>query len=331
MIQKNRSQWTKEEDEFLIKNFMSLQYKEIALILNKSERNVSTRVKFLGFKKRKIIEWTLEDEKFLIENYKKINNKKIASLINKTKLHITIKCKELNIYQENKYKLNENFFKIWTADMAYILGFIYADGYLKKNNKCFGIGIGLSSKDRYILEKFLNKLECNCPIFDFKKIQKSGYISDISKIEIYSNKFSESLEELGVIKNKSCIITWPEKLPEIFKYDFIRGFMDGDGCVGINYRKDKISSLRLAFVGGETFLKSLLKEINKDFNTKINFSKTKFIETKNTNFGKIEFTKDTKNILDKIYENVNNKKSELFLKRKYEIYLKFKEYKNESI
>jgi hypothetical protein len=30
----------------------------------------------------------------------------------------------------NRKKVNENFFKTWTPDMAYVLGFMYADGAL---------------------------------------------------------------------------------------------------------------------------------------------------------------------------------------------------------
>ena len=40
---------------------------------------------------------------------------------------------------KRKYDINENYFKTWSNNMAYILGFIAADGVIQKENQCVSI------------------------------------------------------------------------------------------------------------------------------------------------------------------------------------------------
>ena len=49
---------------------------------------------------------------------------------------------------KRKYDINENYFKTWSNNMAYILGFIAADGVIQKENQC----VSISQKESYILE-----------------------------------------------------------------------------------------------------------------------------------------------------------------------------------
>jgi len=53
----------------------------------------------------------------------------------------------------NRYKFNVNFFKKWTPEMAYVLGFIYADGDIEDNRKSSRTQYTtIASTDRDILE-----------------------------------------------------------------------------------------------------------------------------------------------------------------------------------
>ena len=52
-----------------------------------------------------------------------------------------------------KYKVNENFFKVWTQEMAYTLGYFYADGSMEDSPKIRGKYIRISSAEKNNLLK----------------------------------------------------------------------------------------------------------------------------------------------------------------------------------
>lgn len=275
--------------------------------------------------------WNSIEEQFLIDNYGKLSRKKISLYLNKSISSISCKAKRLNIrnvkdhiYKIRKYELNEEYFEKWSKDMSYFLGFIAADGCLEKNRhgNVQTLTINLHEKDFYILEKFARLLKSDRPIEKLKN-------TFIYRFQVSSIKLCESLVKLNIIHRKSCIMDWPENIPKDCIFSFIRGFMDGDGCI---YRRTgaKKKQTSLSFVGGELFLTKLLYEINKQFSSKCNVSKVRYILAKNVWFCSLTFTKDTMNILDKIYENINNNESDLFLRRKYEIYLEAKYIQNKT-
>ena len=141
-------------------------------------------------------------------------------------------------------KFNVHIFDtIDTEEKAYWLGFIWADGCVYKaplnNGKytAYNFELGLSYNDYDHLIKFKNFIECS----------KDIYIDECKKPQINPDKtykrcricltnqyFWNSLVKLGCNPDKTHVCYFPERA--IFKsesliYDFIRGFIDGDGCL----------------------------------------------------------------------------------------------------
>lgn len=58
---------------------------------------------------------------------------------------------------KRKYDITEDYFKTWSNNMAYILGFIAADGVIQKENQC----VSISQKESYILEDIKQELNTN--------------------------------------------------------------------------------------------------------------------------------------------------------------------------
>lgn len=152
--------------------------------------------------------------------------------------------------------------------MAYILGYIYADGSLEDSPKIRGKYIRVTSIDKDRLEFIVKELGAEHPIRRLKKIQpseKRRYFVRIGSKQLY-----ESLHRFGLTPKKSLTVRMPI-VPKKFLVHFVRGYFDGDGCVfvetALNPRKRKIlKALRVIFTSGsKRFLIDLEKIMRKNF------------------------------------------------------------------
>ncbi|MBI2054001.1 MAG: hypothetical protein HYT36_01545 [Candidatus Staskawiczbacteria bacterium] len=151
-----------------------------------------------------------------------------------------------------KYFINENFFDEWCPKMAYVLGFWFADGYMRHEKS---YRISFCSKDVNILLSIRKCLDSDHKIIFRKR-------DDSKDLIIFSKKLYSKLLELGGVRCKSRKVIFPP-VPNKFLPDFIRGYFDGDGSVFfVNYintkNKKSRSELRSNFTSGSIeFLESL--------------------------------------------------------------------------
>ena len=194
-------------------------------------------------------------EKYLLAKEKYLNGESLTSIskqlkIDRATLSQNLKKDNVEVINfQNITKFNENFFEtIDTEEKAYWLGFLYADGSIgdKKNT----IEISLQSSDYHHLEKFNESVD-GAP-------DKHIYRDEIRCRICYSNKKTKNdLIKLGCTPKKSLTLTFPskEQVPDEFLYDFIRGYVDGDGSVMIN---TKGTNGRLSLLGTKEFIEGLL-------------------------------------------------------------------------
>lgn len=161
-------------------------------------------------------------------------------------------------YHSRKYKLNEYFFQKWSANMAYVLGFWFADGYMRIEKS---YRIVFVSNDKEILEKIRFCFSSTSPIMKDRE--------NCWKITFHSKKIYQDLSKLGGIRCKSRIIEFP-KVPKRFLRDFIRGYFDGDGSVFfVQYNRTKdgqqTRELRTNFTSGsKNFLVELMNILHEE-------------------------------------------------------------------
>lgn len=148
------------------------------------------------------------------------------------------------------YKYNWDFFKKESEELYYFLGFVAADGYINEE----GIEIGISEKDVALLERFRDLIVPNKPLYRRKRT--NSYTLKIS----CRSQTKELKKFYGMQSNKKCYeITFPE-IPSKHIKDFVRGYLDGDGCIDSTkgYRKEKIYvGPRVRLLGNEEFLSGL--------------------------------------------------------------------------
>lgn len=164
----------------------------------------------------------------------------------------------------NQKNFNENFFKKWSSQMAYILGFIAADGALidarKSSRTCYTT---LSSNDKELLESIKLYMNSSHPISSrpahFNKFRNGTFFCKESFILRFGSKtMFQDLINLGITPRKSLRIKLP-KIPEKYFHLFLRGNFDGDGCINIYTRKrDGLVIPQVIFTSGsKKFLTAL--------------------------------------------------------------------------
>ena len=216
-----------------------------------------------------------------------------------------------------KYKVNEDFFKVWTPKMAYVLGFVTADGSLEDASYLRGKYLRICSSDIEILEKIKAAMHSQHKIVTLKPkqilirgkryISKERYMIRIGNHEIYND-----LIKLGITPRKSKTIVLPSVSLEFMAY-FLRGYLDGDGCVNLYDVKKRLS---VTFTSGsELFLEQLSKTIGILLKIKIHNV------FRNNNAFQLKYsTREAVPLLKYFYSDIAGK---LYLERKYNEFLNF--------
>lgn len=228
-----------------------------------------------------------------------------------------------NKENSRKYNCNHNYFEnIDTEDKAYWLGFIYADGYItsKRTSDSQKFGITLSIQDRKHLEKLNQCLNSNYPIREYTQIAGYKPGNKYCRLLITSQKLVNDLKRHGVIENKTNILEPPNITEELVPH-FIRGYMDGDGCI-TSYLNNGYLRYCVKLLGTEKMLDYFNDFLKKNFQYKIpKYYKRK----KDQQVMSLEIASNirSKNFLDLIYKNAT-----IYLDRKYDKYLKLCEFMN---
>lgn len=131
----------------------------------------------------------------------------------------------VNAVKKNPY--NENIFdEIDTAEKAYWLGFILADGYLHEGRHI--LRIKLTDGDHEHLLKFAKFIGARPEAVKIEYHNITG--NPLCKIEVCNKPITRALYNLGIRQGKSTREK-VSKVPEEFVRDYIRGIVDGDGSI----------------------------------------------------------------------------------------------------
>ena len=224
-------------------------------------------------------------------------------------------------------QFNECIFdSIDTEEKAYWLGFFAADGYIC--NRYNSIGISLAIVDIEHLQKFANFLGCPKNV-KTRNLESPNILGKFPscRVDIANKHLKATLLSYGFTSNKTNDLVFPDI--SIFKskeliFDFIRGFCDGDGSLGIYQWSKRYNTIkygerttistvaRISFVGTKLFLlrvQSFLggtQKLQKGHSSTENFFSLTYQANK------------VKRVADLLYKN-----STIYLDRKYKKYKEF--------
>ena len=269
------------------------------------------------------------------------NYRPIREILVKNNIHIRTRSEVKQLTDEKnmgklgnngrRYLYKNDYFKKWSSNMAYLVGFIVADGCIKRDRE---LCISLQRQDRYLLELFASELSVQKnvqlvkdEINHIKGINKEYYSS---QLKIVNKIMIQDLKSLGIMENKSLVISEVKDLPQEYIPDFIRGVFDGDGNISLSYVQTKTKGeqiyLRWRLISGS---KKLLEFIQDQLKTlKVPYKK---IYCTNKTDGKTIYTleysgKNAEQIFELMYQN----NPQLYLKRKKEKFDVYKEHYNKN-
>jgi intein-encoded DNA endonuclease-like protein len=161
--------------------------------------------------------------------------------------------------------IDHNFFKRWSSEMAYVLGYFAADGSMLKNGRC-AYFIEFTSTDRVLLEHVQSVTGSNHRI---ASRERGNNCKTAYRIQIGSKQWFADLSKLGFTQGKSKTLQFPD-LPKKYFSHFVRGYFDGDGCVHFQKyfaksRNKEIWSFVSLFTSGSLCFLTSLHKLLKSF------------------------------------------------------------------
>lgn len=253
--------------------------------------------------------YTEEEIKFLMENYPSKGKKYCSEHLNRTVASIQNCCylnkiKRIKSFEECSFNMNY-VLPIKDKEIAYYLGFLWADGFIRDR----GVQIEIQKHDGDILYNIIKSFGK----FKTRTRLRKDRTVPVLNISVFCNYFYKFLMENDYhIKSQVSPTKILSKISEELKPYFYRGWVDGDGCF---YIKAPCVQFKLAGSYDQDWseFESLLNRLN------IRYKLKKTITKKGHKSSIIRITSryDIKLLCEYLYKN----NDEIYLKRKYNKYL----------
>lgn len=206
--------------------------------------------------------WTDKEIKYLKDNYKTITPTNMSKDIGRSVGSIRYRIKSLNLIHSFNRKFNSFLFELNNKEHIYLMGFLWADGYLHDT---------------------LNRLELSIVTEDFNDI---NILFDTNYWAIYQRNRKERKPQttVGLYREDVCNVFRNEynyveksykcpnfinKIPTEFLHYFIRGFFDGDGCFYVSAdNKQKQCYLAGSYDQNWDWIEELFNDIGVEYSIK---------------------------------------------------------------
>lgn len=144
-------------------------------------------------------------------------------------------------------RVRADFFDLWTAESAYVLGFIYADGSLWLDK------VSLYQNEESYLELLRGLMGVK------NEIRSHGKRCHV--LSFNCCHLADRLRKIGIRPRKSFgHMVFPESLPDDLYHHFVRGFFDGDGSVGVY---GQWRNLRVSLYGQKDFIERIFTDVSR--------------------------------------------------------------------
>lgn len=233
--------FTDEEEKFILDNWETKSNKELAVIIGRgiTDGQIRRWLQHMGIYRRgknknTSCRFSDEDIEYMKDNYVTMEYKEIADHLGYTERQIRGKINNMGLTKTRK--INSHYFDtIDDSDKAYLLGYIFADGWIVYNEdqRNYEFGMELQSGDGYILKILNDKLGGLNIITHTEPCQAVICGKTVNKgpmdcLRVYSKDLVLGLISNGIVTNKSLKSDHP-CVDDKYFFDFLRGYIDGDG------------------------------------------------------------------------------------------------------
>jgi hypothetical protein len=156
---------------------------------------------------------------------------------------------------------NEAFVESWSASLSYVVGFLTADGNVRKN----GTGFSVSQSH----ESGRDHLRSVLPLVGGSV--RGPYKDDVYTLNVCSPRMATWLTQVGVVPAKSLKMVDLPLVPESLMQHFMLGLFDGDGSVyhSNGSRPGRKPMVGLSIAGASPkFLESVKSRLSAELNTR---------------------------------------------------------------
>lgn len=255
--------------------------------------------------------WQPNENKIIKDCFYSVSKESlIKMLLGRSWLAIMAQGERLGIKRKRdrpRIRVDESYFKKWSANMGYLLGFILADGCIIQGTyKGYSdsLRFGVQSRDRDVLEKIKSEL---------KSEHRLSQNKNAVHFCIASQEIVNDLKRLGIIYRKSLKEIVP-KVPPKYVKDFIRGVVDGDGSLWL----DKRNYPTLSVAGGENTLRFIRDHFFTKFKLYSKLSRSTYSKDAKKYLYQISYRcSPAKKLINYIYSDAN-----LYLNRKHAMALR---------
>lgn len=221
-----RVPWTAEEDAIVREQYGHLSAAEVGRLIGRSEAAIWGRVRALGLEKRQERHdpWTEAELAEVRRCYSTERPAVIAGRLGRSAAAVSWQAQRMGVLSRKALipqgAVHDYFSAITTAEQAYILGLLIADGNVADGHP--RLQFGLVAEDGYLVEWVRDQLNPRASVFH----TKDGRMT----IQITSSQMVADLAPFGIVPRKSRTIHWPAELGPLLR-PFLAGHFDGDGWI----------------------------------------------------------------------------------------------------
>ena len=155
------------------------------------------------------------------------------------------------------YKLDHDFFKTRSPQMAWLVGMIASDGCINysKSSKSYRLSFGIHKKDVELFNYYNYHLKSDKPFYyPVQPVKTAKKGKNIVRLQYSSKTIFDDLMSVGMTPRKSLTLKWIDLGQDLHSH-LARGYFDGDGCV--TSKRSGAGTYTITFVGTKEFLTGL--------------------------------------------------------------------------
>lgn len=248
MSDPNKKRWSVEEESQIKELILECTTQELADRFNVSFDQMSYKLNTMGLLNTKDNGgvWVANEKEILRQHYEHAPRDYILSLLPNRKWNAIQQqaCKVLNLQRKaNDFTYCQyNLFDEWNEKVAYLLGFIMADGYIQLKDhggNSNTLQINANVRDIDIIYKIAAALKYRGNIYHKCRFRKDRDQTEYDVgIQINNKWMIQQIHNKGIpLQKKSYTATFPNDIPKVLIRHFIRGLIDGDGWISWGLRK----------------------------------------------------------------------------------------------